>query len=120
MAKPKSRRIPHPIWFGVAAVLMVVLWVYLAVWLPYHKEQIVIREIERLGGEVETVWDGPEWIMGNPEWLQKIVDDGWLSWFDRVCSVELSDTAVSDQGLKHLSGLDQPRKIGPLPHTDQR
>ncbi len=34
MSKPKSRRIPHPIWFAVVAVLMVVLWVVLAVWLP--------------------------------------------------------------------------------------
>ena len=41
MSKPKTRRIPHPIWFAVAAVLMVGLWVFLAVWLPDQKEQVV-------------------------------------------------------------------------------
>ena len=34
MTKPKSRRIPKLLWFAVAAVLMVGLWVFLAVWIP--------------------------------------------------------------------------------------
>ena len=109
MSKQKSSRIPHPIWFGILAVLMVVLWVYLAVLLPYHREQIVTREIERLGGEVYTNWSGPEWVWDGPEWLQKIVGDGWLSWFDRVVYVDLAETAINDEGLKylnkHLKGL---------------
>ena len=52
MPEPKTRRIPKPIWFAVAAVLMVVLAVFLQVWLPYHREQGAIREIERLGGKL--------------------------------------------------------------------
>ena len=112
--KPKSSRIPHPIWFAVAALLMMVLWVNLSVWLPYHREQVAIREIERLGGIVDTFWDGPEWMQDGPEWLQEIVDDGWLSWFDRVYGVTLTGTTVSDEGLKHLSlpagGRDAPQK----------
>lgn len=105
MSEPKSRRIPHPIWFAVVAVLMVALWVFLSVWLPYHREQIAIREIERVGGKVRTIWDGPEWIEAGPEWMQEIVADGWLSWFDRVMSVDLQNTQVTDEGLKHLSGM---------------
>jgi len=102
MSEPKSLRIPHPIWFAAAAVPMVVLWFMLAVWLPYHREQVVIREIERLGGEVETAWDGPAWIVAGPGWIQEKIDDGW---FCRVRSVHLMGTAISDQELKHLSGL---------------
>ena len=51
ISEPKSSRIPKPFWFGIAVVPMVVLAVFLQVWLPYHEEQIAIREIERLGGE---------------------------------------------------------------------
>lgn len=48
MPEPKTRRIPKPIWFAVAAVLMVVLSVCVWVWLPYHLEQVVIREFVRM------------------------------------------------------------------------
>ena len=34
------------IWFGVAAVLMVVLAVFIQFRLPYHREQVAILEIE--------------------------------------------------------------------------
>jgi len=109
MPEPKSRRIPHPIWFAVAAVLMVVLCVAMYVWLPYHREQVAIREIERLGGVFHTGWIGPEWVWDGPTWLQEIVDDGWLSWFDRVSYVDLAETAINNEELKylkkHLKGL---------------
>ena len=67
MPEPKSRRIPKPIWFAVAAVLMVVLAVFLSVWLPYHREQVAIREIERLWG-VELRSNGVDRI-GYGIWL---------------------------------------------------
>ena len=50
MSKPESRRIPKLLWFAAAAVLMVVLWVFLAVWLPYHREQVVISSRELANG----------------------------------------------------------------------
>jgi hypothetical protein len=107
MPEPKSRRIPHPIWFGILALLMVLLAVFLPVWLPYHREQVVIREIERLGGKVEVELYEPQWWWDAPEWLQEIVADGWLSWFDEVVYVyvHLGNTQINDEGLKHLSGL---------------
>jgi hypothetical protein len=86
-------------------MLMVVLCVVLAIWLPYHREQVAIREIERLGGEVGSIWDGPKWITAGPEWMQEIVNDGWLSWIYQVQDVDLGRTAITDEGLKHLNGL---------------
>jgi len=106
MPEQKSRRIPKSIWFAIPAVLMVVLAVILSVWLPYHREQVAIREIEREGGEVFLILHGPEWIEDSPEWLQdKIVYDDWLSWFKRVELVELASTEIGNDNLKHLSGL---------------
>jgi hypothetical protein len=112
MSEPKSRRIPHQIWFAAVAVLMAGMWVVLAVWLPYYREQVVIREIKRVGGDVTTYSDSPalydkrpEWIKSGPEWFQEIVEDGWLAWFDSVWLVNLNRTTVSDEGLKRLSGL---------------
>jgi hypothetical protein len=102
MSEPKSRRIPHPIWFGIPAVLMVALWVYLSVWLPYHREQVAVRELERMGGVVYTYWSGPEWVQFGPGWMLEIVNAGWLSWFDRVDGFVFTHSAITDEGLKHL------------------
>jgi hypothetical protein len=77
MPEPKSRRIPHPIWFGVVALLMLVVAVFLSVWIPYHREQIAIREIERLGGEARSQSIGSEW-------LQKSIGNEWLRYFESV------------------------------------
>ena len=60
MSKPKSRRIPNPIWFAVAAVVMVVLCVVVYVWSPYHRKQVAIREIESVGGRVDTETEGQD------------------------------------------------------------
>jgi uncharacterized membrane protein len=105
MSEPKSRRIPKPFWFAIPAVLMLVLAVFLAVWLPYQREQVAVLEIERLGWTTSTRWDGPEWMRSGPGWIQEIIEFGWLSWFNRVYRVRLPETATSNQGLKHLSDL---------------
>ena len=39
MSEPNSRRIPNPLWFAAAGVLVVVLWVFLTEWLPSDREQ---------------------------------------------------------------------------------
>ena len=105
MSEPKSRRIPKPIWFAALAVPMVGLWVFLSVWLPYHREQAAIREIEKLGGNASPDWIGLDWIEDGPEWMQQIVKSRWLSWFHRVEHVFLGEIRVSDGGLIDLSGL---------------
>jgi|GEM_PF-6585322 hypothetical protein len=39
MSELNSRRIPNPLWFAVAGVLVVVLWVFPSAWLPSDREQ---------------------------------------------------------------------------------
>jgi hypothetical protein len=121
MSKPKSRRIPHPLWFGIVAVLMVVLCVVLSVWIPYQKEQIAIRKIERLGGSVEIHQGGSDLLreVGGADWIKydrvsevEINDKRFgdeelkhLSYSTRIFRLSLNNTSISDEGLKHISGL---------------
>jgi len=105
-SKPRRFRIPKLLWFVLAAVLMVGLWVFLAVWFPYQREQVAIREIKRLGGVIlRTEKTLPERIGESFEWLQEMVDDGWLPWFESALSVGFSETANSDEGLEYLGDL---------------
>ena len=97
MSKTKIHRIPKPIWFGILSVLMVVLAVFLQVWLPYHREQVAIREIESVGGRVDTETFRPQWLSQwgiQPQWLSQ-----WSIRFDRDSWVELEGEKVTDEGL---------------------
>ncbi len=67
------------------------------VWWPYHREQQVIAEIERLGGKTESE-------IVRPAWIPDAVDDEYLGVFARVFRVILDDTQINDAGLEHLHG----------------
>ena len=60
--KPKRIPIPRPAVLVPIALVLVVIAVGLSVWMPYHREQVVVREIERQGGYVWTKKGGPEWL----------------------------------------------------------
>jgi hypothetical protein len=60
MSEPNSRRIPNPLWFAVAGVLVVVPWVFLTTWLPSDREQFAeplqneeFSDFDRLNAESE-------------------------------------------------------------------
>ena len=53
--KPKRFPIPHPGVLLAVALVLVVIAVGLSVWIPYHRQQVAIRKIERLRGQVYTV-----------------------------------------------------------------
>ncbi len=117
--KPKRFPIPHPGVLLAVTLVLVVIAVGLSVWVPYHREQVAIREIERLGGDVFTEQGGPDWLRGmGMVALDRVVavhlrgvtsigndDLKHLSGFDSLESLWLDDTQISDAGLKHLSGL---------------
>ena len=99
MREPKRRfRIPNPTVLLAVGLVLVVIAVGLSVWVPYHREQVAIREIKRLGGSVGTEKGGPDWLRG-------LVGDEWMVGFDRVGGVTFFDEPISDDNLKYLSGL---------------
>ena len=94
----------HKSWYlrpGVLLLIAAVLFIgdgALSVWLPYHREQQVIAEVERLGGETTT-------RVFRPSWIPDAADDRYLWVFRRVSKVNLSNTQISDASLAQLSSL---------------
>src|SRR5260221_9343624 len=93
-----SIRLPRPLWIGLTAV--VVFGVAGGLWIgaPIYRKQMVIREIERLGGAVRTQPGGPEWLRGR-------MADKRITLFDDVVAVYLEDTRATDVTLGHFGPL---------------
>jgi len=123
---------------AVLALVVGALWILLSIWLPYDREQPIIRNIERLernGKWVPGGNRGHELTRGGPDWLRRLVGYERMKVFDRVNAVHLdgstigdsdlddlklkelaslkllslNDTGVGDAGLAHLSGLTSLR-----------
>jgi len=67
------------------------------VWLPYQRNQLLIAEVERLGGETKSE-------VVRPVWIPDAVDDEYLELFRRVRIIDLCHTSVDDAGLEHVRG----------------
>jgi hypothetical protein len=93
-----SIRLPRPLWIGLAAVILIVGGIALRFGLRIDQQQTAIREIERLGGDVESEPGGPDWLR---EWL----DDEWMEPFDTVTDVHLAETPATDNTLQQLGWL---------------
>src|SRR5262245_18253911 len=92
----EPRRSSLQIWWrvriGVAAVVAIVVAVLLRVGLPVYRQHVAIREVERVGGNIETSPCGPEW-------LRSLLPENWLKLIDDVVSVDLAaSTADADGG----------------------
>ncbi|QDU43722.1 Internalin-A precursor [Symmachiella dynata] len=70
----------------------------LMVWLPYHREQRVSAEFQGLGGTTGA-------RIFRPAWIPDAVSDEYLTVFERVSIVDLSETHGSDLRLVQLRGL---------------
>lgn len=95
--------IPHWGWFLLATVVLVVGFVVVSTWLPYHREQQVIQKIHGWGGKVDTQ-------ATSPVWVRKILGDNRMKedkfvLFRRVSSVDLRSTVIIDADVVHLSRL---------------
>ena len=88
--------------FGTASVL----W-FMSVWLPYHREQQIVHEIEGWGGSVYTVTDGPDWLrwLVGEDTMQK------CKVFDRVHGVTLSSPAGPNAEWAQLKKISNHRHL---------
>jgi hypothetical protein len=57
-----SIHMPRPLWIGAATVVFLVASVGFRIGLPIYRQQVTIREIERVGGTVHFDKAGPEWL----------------------------------------------------------
>lgn len=93
----RSIRLPHPIWLLLAGVLAMALLGGLALY--FHPTARIIRDVQRMEGSIKTE-------PGSPDWLRALVDDKWLTAFERIREINLNGTTVSDDWLALLAGRD--------------
>jgi hypothetical protein len=84
--------------------MLIVGAVGLRVGMPIFRQHLAIREIERIGGHVDTDARGPTWLRG-------LVGMEGMKRFDIVTSVDLANTAATDATLSHLACLSELRDI---------
>ena len=90
MTNPKPSRKRWRIALVAAVLFAAVGWM---VTFPAYERHRAIQEIERVGGYAERTTVGPKWL------------SQWGFEIGRVVQVELDGTAITDDGLKHFSGL---------------
>ncbi|WP_339907125.1 hypothetical protein [Symmachiella dynata] len=99
-----KKRLPRTGTLMLIAVVLLVGGGVLMVWLPYHRNQVAMAEVQKLRGVTEPG-------IVRPFWIPDAVDDEYLELFLRGTGVWLSDTQVSDAGLKYLHGLTNLREL---------
>lgn len=102
MAQPeivnKPKRWRRICWYSLAVVGLSLIGLYAFAFWRYDQQQAAIVEIERLGG----------WVVaepGGPDWLRGMVGAQRMKVFDRVVVVDLKGTEITDDSLRHLSGM---------------
>ncbi len=96
-SKRKSR-LPGTGTLLLIAVVLLIGGCVLSVWLPYRRNQTAMVAIKDLEGTVESQFVYPAWF---PEALKT---KHWAA-FERVTSVDLTITPISDADLGQLQGL---------------
>jgi hypothetical protein len=115
-------RLPRPLSLFLLTILLVILGLALRIGLPIYKQQMAIRQVRRLGGEVEVRMNGPKWLSDRlPDCCKEALGSVWqvdlqmtdvtdadltfLRTFPNVLELSLSDSQVTDGGLQQLSEL---------------
>jgi hypothetical protein len=137
LARPDDRmmkiRIPHPVWFLSAALVLCVMAVGLRIGVPAYYQRSAINEL-RPYGNVDNM------RRAGPEWIGKLVGDSGMNPFDDVESfrfracwekgqvtddavlanlrklpklrrLDLAFTRVTDAGMEHLCDLQQLEEL---------
>ena len=106
-ARPPRRRrwIPLSLRLFVAIVVVPGCVSLICIGVPAYRQLSAIREIERLGGHVQT---RPQ-VTG---WLRSLVGDAGMKAFDEVLGVHLSMTQATDGTLLAISPLRSIQILG--------
>jgi hypothetical protein len=68
--------LPRPLWIGMATVVLLAGSLALRVCVPVYRQQVAIREIQRMGGSVEREEAVPHWLRPHLDWrLVEMFDD---------------------------------------------
>jgi Leucine-rich repeat (LRR) protein len=100
---PKSR-LPRTGTLVLIAVVLLIGGGGVMVWVPYHRNQVAIAEVEKLGGDTESE-------IVRPFLIPDAVDDEYLWLFKRVYQADLSSNQVADAKLKLLRGLTNLKSL---------
>jgi hypothetical protein len=99
-----SIRLPRPLWIGLTTAVLVVVAVGLGVVLPILRQQVAIREIQRLGGEIVIQ-------NGGFAWLRSRIGDEQMKYFDKAVQVDLTAKSVNDATVRHIAALSDLKVV---------
>ncbi len=91
-------------WFLVVTLFLLVVAVALRLGLPLYRKNSAIREFRRMGGSVQTV-------PGGPEWLRRRIGDDRMRFFDEVVFVHLGGTAATDADISAVAEMSKLKKL---------
>lgn len=95
---------PRPLWIGVLLTMLIILGAGLSLGLPIYREQVAIREIQRLRGIIRQSACGPQW-------LRKSLGEERMIWIDAVDRVDFEYAQIADSDLACLRGLRDLREL---------
>jgi len=84
-----SLRLPRPFSIGVTAIVLVVACLGFRFGSSLYWRQVAIRDIRQLGGDIQLLEAGPNW-------LRPLVGDHLMGLFDKVRAVQFGSVADSD------------------------
>src|SRR5579872_7260541 len=93
--------VPHWGWGLLAAVVLVVAYPILSIWLPYHREQNARHKIYEWGGQIGYTRNAA------PVWLRRVAGRDPIQILDRVISIDLRSTTISDSDLDCLKSISK-------------
>ena len=90
---PRRAWLPHPLWLLVAGVVL--MGIAIAGTVYFHPTARLIREVDSLGGDVLSGYNGPNW-------LSDLIESERLTIYHRIGVISLCKTKVTDEWLKKI------------------
>src|SRR5262245_20340396 len=99
-----SIRLPHPVWIALGTAALAVVILGLSVCTSIYRTQILIREIEQLGGKCSTK-------RTLPDWLRDRVGDDVARRFEPVRTVFFQDVSLPEEKLQLVARFGRVERL---------